>query len=394
MQFDLAIVGAGVLGSFAAYRALQSGKKVLLLDAGERARGATVRNFGQIVPSGMALDTWRPLGIRALEIYRELEPLAEGALWQQGSTYIASSPEEAGILEQMHEIDRETGYPSQLLTSVQCRERIPALQPDYCHGGLYYPGEMSAESGKLMPRLWQLLDSDGNLTLRPATAVAEVEDGPGGATLTTTRGERFSARQLVVCCGHLLNRLYPALLQTGSMQISKLQMLRTAPLAELHVPGNLLTGLTIRRYDAFKSCPGYSSLPDNGMDPRFREFGIHLLFRQSNDGSLILGDSHEYFSPHSVDSLDYEIRQDINDLMLGEARRILKLPHWDIARAWNGFYSQENQRGLLLKSASEHVHLVTGIGGKGMTTGPALMERVVDAVLAEHPLENCLAQEH
>ncbi|MFC6632677.1 TIGR03364 family FAD-dependent oxidoreductase [Microbulbifer taiwanensis] len=392
MKFDLAIVGAGVLGSFAALRALHSGKKVLLLEAGERARGATVRNFGQIIPSGMAPGTWRGLGLRSLEIYRSLEPKMDGALWQQGSLYIASSPEEATLLEEMQDINRDTGVESELLTPAQCLARIPALQPGYCCGGLFYPREMSAESGLLMPRLWQLLAADPNLTLKPATAVAGVEESGDGATVTTAVGERFSCRQVLVCCGHLLNRLFPQHLQIDTVQISKLQMLRTEPLKPVKIPGNLLTGLSIRRYDAFKSCPSYRSLPDSGLDPRYGELGIHMLFRQSADGSLIVGDSHEYFSAQGVDSLDYEIRQDINDLMLAEAQRILALPQWKITRAWNGFYSQENQRGVLLKSISPAVHLATGIGGKGMSTGPALMERAVDSLLAGRPLEECLEQ--
>ncbi|WOX04985.1 TIGR03364 family FAD-dependent oxidoreductase [Microbulbifer pacificus] len=393
MKFDLAIVGAGVLGSFAALEALRKGKRVLLLDAGVIARGATVRNFGQLVPSGMALGPWRELGIRSLSIYRQLQPMVGGAIWQQGSTYIASTPEEAMLLEEMHAIDCAHNYRSQLLTPNQCMEKMPALRAEYCHGGLYYPDEMSAESGQLMPRLWSLLSANPALTLRPGTLVRDIRERDGSVEILTSSNESLRADQALICCGHLLNQLYPDITQHDQMKLCKLQMLRSESVPGIRLPGNLLTGLSIRRYEAFHSCPSYPVLPQPVLDPRYGEFGIHMLFRQSADGSIIIGDSHEYFPANDVTSIDYEVREDINQLMLEEARNILKLPHWRMTSCWNGYYSQDmSGQKVLLRSVSEKIHLVTGIGGKGMTTGPALMQNVVQQLLRGEALT--LPREH
>ncbi|GAB2899331.1 TIGR03364 family FAD-dependent oxidoreductase [Microbulbifer echini] len=394
MKFDIAIVGAGVLGSFAAYHALKSGKKVLLIDASTKSHGATVRNFGQIVPSGMNLNLWRNLGRRSLELYGELTSLMPDALKQQGSLYVASCAEETSILEEMHEINCETDYTSKLLTPTQCRKRIAPLAQGYCHGGLLYPQEMSSESTLMMKYFWKHLDDEANLHFKKATPVIAVEEVHSGIGVRCSTGEIHLSERALICCGHQLSHLFPHLLQTKKMQLSKLQMLRTQPFEKIKVPGNLLTALTIRRYEAFKSCPNYKNLPKPQIDPDYKKLGIHLLFRQSADGSLIIGDSHEYFSALDSGTLDYEIRQEINTLIMAEAKRILNLPHYNIARAWNGYYSQENNRGIFLKSAAEHIHLVTGIGGKGMTTGPALMERVVKNIFEENPLEECLIDEY
>ncbi|RZL13493.1 MAG: FAD-dependent oxidoreductase, partial [Hymenobacter sp.] len=53
-SYDLIVVGAGALGAFHTYFALQQGLKVLLLEKDARPMEATVRNFGQIITSGMA----------------------------------------------------------------------------------------------------------------------------------------------------------------------------------------------------------------------------------------------------------------------------------------------------------------------------------------------------
>lgn len=389
MKFDIAIVGAGVLGSFAALEALNAGKKVLLIEAGQKARGATVRNFGQLVASGMALGRWRDLGIRSLAIYRQLRPLVDDAIWQQGSTYIASTVEEAALLEEMHWINQEQGYPSTLMTPAQCVEKFPALRSKYCHGGLYYPEEMSAESGQLMPRLWSILSANPALTLKSGVLVREASEVNGGTQIVTSGNEKFLADKVLICCGHLLSQLYPQVTQSPDMELCKLQMLRTEPYSGVTIPGNLLTGLTIRRYEAFHSCPSFRKLPEPLQAPGYSEFGIHMLFRQSADGSIIIGDSHEYFPSQDVHSIDYEVREDINLLMMEEARNILKLPHWRVARSWNGYYSQDmTENKVLLRSISENIHLATGIGGKGMTTGPALMQDAVRQLLRGESLED------
>ncbi len=56
--YDLIVVGAGALGAFHAYFARRRGLKVLLLEKDAQPREATVRNFGQIIPSGMAEGEW------------------------------------------------------------------------------------------------------------------------------------------------------------------------------------------------------------------------------------------------------------------------------------------------------------------------------------------------
>ena len=57
-HWDLIIVGAGALGTFHALFALRKGLNVLLLEKDLRPVEATVRNFGQVIPSGMVEHEW------------------------------------------------------------------------------------------------------------------------------------------------------------------------------------------------------------------------------------------------------------------------------------------------------------------------------------------------
>ncbi len=48
-------------------------------------------------------------------------------------------------------------------------------------------------------------------------------------------------------------------------------MLATYPLPQVALPGSVLTGLSIRRYHAFHSCPSYAQLQPADVDPELRQ---------------------------------------------------------------------------------------------------------------------------
>ena len=60
-KYDVIIVGGGILGTFHAYHAHKKGLKVAILEKDKQPQGATVRNFGQVVPSGMNTK-WQTFG--------------------------------------------------------------------------------------------------------------------------------------------------------------------------------------------------------------------------------------------------------------------------------------------------------------------------------------------
>ena len=70
--YDVLIIGAGIMGTFHAYHALKKGLSVALFEKNHQPQGATVKNFGQVVPSGMNRK-WQRIGRRSLEIYKEVQ---------------------------------------------------------------------------------------------------------------------------------------------------------------------------------------------------------------------------------------------------------------------------------------------------------------------------------
>jgi hypothetical protein len=149
-----------------------------------------------------------------------------------------------------------------------------------------------------------------------------------------------------------------------------------APQAKI-LKANILTGLTIRRYESFHSCPSYAKITANEHQQKLQAAGIHILFKQADDGSIILGDSHEYAPVHKQSKFGFEISTEINDMMLNEAKKILHLADWTVDSSWAGFYLQSTVGDVFTKSVDNVIHIINGIGGKGMTTSPGFTEEYI-----------------
>ena len=366
--FDLIVVGAGALGTFHAYFALKRGLRVLLLEKDARPMEATVRNFGQIIPSGMAEGEWFDYARVSLDTYKAIQTEYDISIRTNGSVYLASSRQEMQVLEEKHARYQALGYDAQLLTTAQCRQRLPAVRADYCVGALAFDQEVTAEPDQLIYRFLDYLVARWQLDYRPATSVREVTASSAGCEVIDTLGRRYASAQVLVCSGRDFQSLFPETFAQSDLQLCKLQMLATYPLPQVQLPGSILTGLSIRRYHAFHSCPSYAQLRPEEVDPALRKWGIHILFKQAVDGSIIIGDTHEYADVAATDFLDFNNSDQLNQLMLSEARRILDLPDWRIQRTWNGYYSQSKSGEIFQHSPDPRIHIVTGIGGKGMTT--------------------------
>ncbi|MEO9595507.1 TIGR03364 family FAD-dependent oxidoreductase [Rhodopirellula bahusiensis] len=367
---DLVVIGGGVLGSFYAYHALQRGLRVTLVERNSRPNDATVRNFGQVVPSGLD-QNWQKHGRESLRIYKEIQAQTDISLQQNGSIYIASDDAECSLIEELHQINRETEYHSELLTAEQCRARYPNLRSDYCRGGLFFPGEVSVNPRRMIHHLHEHLRTQSNFEPRFETLIQQVNPVRSDLIeLETSRGEKFSANKVIVCCGAEFQTLFPEHFCQSEMKLCKLQMLRLAPQKLSVLPGNILTGLSIRRYESFSQCPSWDAIKATESKDTFaHQWGLHILFKQELDGGIILGDSHEYTSADHPGGLDFDIRSDVNNAILMEAKRIMDLPSWDVEASWYGIYSQTSQSsGIHLETIFPNVHITTGIGGKGMTS--------------------------
>ena len=170
-NYDLIVVGAGVLGTFHSYFALKKGLKVLLVEKDTAPNEATVRNFGQVIPSGMDLNQWHQYGREGMDLYKALQQETDISVRKNGSTYLASTELEYQLLKEMQAIYTDQGYDAQLLTQATCKARLPQVQTDYCVGGLLFPQEITIEPRQMIHRVIEHLTQTYGLEYRPLTTI-------------------------------------------------------------------------------------------------------------------------------------------------------------------------------------------------------------------------------
>ncbi len=371
-NFDLIIVGGGIMGAFHAYHAAKLGKSVLILEKDNFPVGPTVRNFGQIVPSGSS-GKWFDFGRRSTEIYQDIQQKFDVSVRQNGTLYAASDATEWTLANELFDIHQAKKYPCVLYSRRQCLEQYPELNSDYVKGGLYYPEEISVEPNRLIYRILDYLQECYKVSYLPNSTVIDCQEYNGKTEITTADKNKYSAEKIIICSGYVFNLLFPEIYAKSGLIVSKLQMLQTVPMTNVSLKGNILTGLSIRRYESFQECASYKNSTTPEHYTELKKWGIHLLFKQAIDGSIIIGDSHEYAPVGKTDELGFDTKDYVNDLMLKEAKRIVSLPVNRIARTWAGFYAQ-HPNDIFEYDVSSNIHIFTGIGGKGMTTSAGYAE--------------------
>lgn len=366
-KYDLLIIGGGVLGTFHAFHALEKGLSVAVLDKNSRPQGSSVQNFGQVVPSGMNAE-WQRHGRKSLEIYKSIQAQFDISVRQNGSVYIASDEEEMTLLEELAVINRANDYPSQLLTAQECLQRYEGLRADYCRGALFFPEEITLEPRVALYRIQQFLVEQKRLDFFPKTLAVDAETSSEGCAVTASDKRIFHADRVLVCSGYEFQVLFPDVYAQSDLEAVKLQMLLLEQQPSQVIPGSILTGLSIRRYESFRDCPSYSAIKGReDPDSPAKKWGVHILFKQTTDGSIIVGDSHEYADVADAENLRIETKAEINRFMLDEAAKIFDLQNWRLRETWNGMYTQCKSSDIFRHSIGDRIHLLTGIGGKGMT---------------------------
>ncbi|HTX09925.1 MAG TPA: FAD-dependent oxidoreductase [Solirubrobacteraceae bacterium] len=97
---DVRVVGAGIVGLAHAREARRRGLEVVVLERGERAVGASVRNFGHGFISAMADGPALECALQARERWIELGRRAGFEVLESGTVIVARHPDEVEVMAQ------------------------------------------------------------------------------------------------------------------------------------------------------------------------------------------------------------------------------------------------------------------------------------------------------
>ena len=364
------IVGSGIIGLAHALTALEAGWDVTVIERSGRPLGASVRNFGTLWPIGCAFGAEREQALYGVQRWKELSAGAGFWIKPQGALLLAYRDEARALLQEFSAgPSAQEGF--EMLEPEAVRRRFPAANPDGLRGALYSPAETVVHSPSAMTALAELVRQHGAV-IHWGTPVVSVHQN----TVATSDGRRFEFEELVIAAGDEMRLLFPAELAAAQLARCRLQMMRTVPPPPGFELGAILASdLTLCHYPAFRKCPSRERLQARleAELPRHREWGVHVIAAQHPDGSLVLGDSHEY-----ADDFSPDLRTDVEELILAALRDFVCVPDLRIAARWEGIYlkSTAGQTQVVLHPRP-HVTMVTAMGGLGMTLSWGLARTTV-----------------
>jgi FAD dependent oxidoreductase TIGR03364 len=365
-NFDIAIIGAGIIGLAHAYCAARRGKRVVVIDKDVRANGASIRNFGFITVTGQERGLSWELARQTRDAWAEIAPKAGIPILQQGLVLTMRYPESLVLAQAF--LKTEMGDACHFLTRDQLMTQYPEISAPDTLGALVSPHELRVESRTAIPLLTSWLHHQWGVTFMTETAALAVD----GARIQTSQGD-IHADAAIICPGDDFTTLYPERLAKFALRRCRLSMLRLAA-SDLHLTRPVMSDLSLVRYRGYAALPEAAPLLARLKQSHAEHLdnGVHLIAVQSADGSLVVGDSHHYdklpdpFAPTYAETL-----------ILDEFQAATGCRPADVIERWVGTYAVADDRTFLMDAPNEYVRIVIVTSGTGASTCFGIAERTL-----------------
>jgi FAD dependent oxidoreductase TIGR03364 len=364
--FDLAVVGAGIVGLSCARAAALRGLRVVVLDRDARSNGASVRNFGFVSVTGQERGTAWTRARRTCAIWEEVARQAGIAITQRGLWMMARRAEAVPVLEAF--VRTEMGEGCRILSRTAANARCSELAGANVQAVLESSIDLRVESREAVPKIAAWLAERYGVVFLPQTAVLSVEP----PRLETSRGA-VDAGAAVVCPGDDIASLFPNQIAKYNVTRCKLQMLRLAD-PGFRLPGALMSDLGLLRYAGYSALPEATPLRERlaAEQGEYLQHGIHLIAVQSSDGTLVVGDSHHY-----APTPDFFADERVDRLILEEFAAASGRAPSAVRERWTGTYPSCADRSMFIEAPARNVRIVMITSGSGASTGFAIGEEVV-----------------
>jgi FAD dependent oxidoreductase TIGR03364 len=364
--FDVAVVGAGIVGLAHAYAAARRGRRVVVIERDARANGASIRNFGFITVTGQERgESWQ-LARATRDIWADIAPQAGIALEQKGLVLTLRRPEAVAVAEAF--METEMGDDCACLGAAEFRDRYGTIAAPDALGALVSPHEVRVESRTALPKLAAWLAAAHGVTFLTETAVYSVAP----QRIDTSRGP-VRAEVAIVCPGEDFVTLLADRIAAYRPRKCRLSMLRLAS-PGFRLPAPVMSDLSLVRYAGYAALPEAQALRHRLEAEQAAHLanGVHLIVVQSEDGSLVVGDSHHYgdlpspFAPAEAEAC-----------ILDEFFRATGIRPPPVTERWVGTYPVADGRNFFIDAPSPEIRLVMVTSGTGASTGFAIAERTI-----------------
>lgn len=377
-SYDIAIVGAGIMGLAHAYAFAKRGKKVVVFERSPKAMGASVRNFGMVWTVGQKFGEMRELATLSNRVWRDV--LAESDIWHNpcGSLTLAYHEDELSVLQEfIQRAESYGGYELRLLTPDEIMRAYPYVKSEGLLGAMRSEQEICVDPRLTVGTLPGYLSDRFGVDFHFSTCVTQCSPGHLGNDAI-----RVEAEKIYVCAGDDFETLFPQTFADEGLSRSRLQMMRALPKnREFRLNTHLCAGLTLVHYNNFSVCDSLATVAERFEKeyPDHMAEKIHLLVSQHGTGEITIGDSHKLgrtVSPFNEEKID--------QLILSYLESFFDVGSLEITHRWWGVYATYAKGPYFEREVLPGIIALTSAAGAGMTLSMGFGERAAIRALGEN----------
>ena len=270
-DYDVAVVGGGLVGSSVALGLARLGRRVVVLDEGDLVARASRANFALVwvQSKGLGLSEYAGWTIRSSDAWSDFaaglkeDTGLDVAFERPGGFHLALSEAELeareNLLKRLHNQAGIVSYATEILDRPRIERMLDGLGPDVV-GGSFCPLDGHCNSLKLHRALHMALPRHGACYL-PSRRVNQIRFTSGEFTLETVGGD-IAAGKVVIAAGNASRELAPMVGLRAPMKPNRGQIIvteRTQPFMKHPV-------ITIRQTDEGTVMIGDSQLEGTNPD--------------------------------------------------------------------------------------------------------------------------------
>src|SRR6188768_1528682 len=229
-DYDVAVVGGGLVGVATAWGLAREGCRVALLDEGDRAVRASRGNFALVwvQSKGLGLAAYAGWTIRSSNAWGGFADLLKQetgldvSFQRPGGFHLALSERElearATILKRLHNQPGIVDYKTEILDHAQVARMLPDIGPEVV-GASYCPLDGHVNSLRLFRTLHTAINARG-VTYLPSHRVEAISREGGEFRLATAQGE-VRAGKVALAAGNANMRLAPMRPERGQIVVTE-----------------------------------------------------------------------------------------------------------------------------------------------------------------------------
>jgi sarcosine oxidase subunit beta len=362
---DVVIVGAGIMGTTAAFFLRQRGRSVTLLERGLAGQQASGTNFGNVRRQGRAL-VQIPLANRAMDVWRNMKELTgtDVEYLPVGHVRVCyrDRPEIVASFEEYARQVRPRGLELEILSGAAMRRQFPFLGPEVLAAS-HSPHDGHANPRLVAPAFARAARRAGAEVFENAR-ITNVEKDGQDFRITSEGGRIFRAPVLLIAAGAWGNEL--------SAQFGE-----PVPIVSRGPTLSVTEPLPYR----IKPAVGVSTPIDAET----------VYFRQILRGNVIIGGSTR--GPAYTDTCRAYVRPENTLSQLQQIRRLAPaLARLNVIRVWSGVegYTPDGQPVMGASERVSGLYYAFGFSGAGFQIGPGVgvtLAELIDTGATDIPLE-------